>query len=657
MGTEPLWTEAEYYLTRAEYHDARRAYLGLVGNARDDRLPVLAPPGGVVAERITAISNGRGWVDAPEYQRTDPRGDLVLEAAALVRTTTPPGATVSTPPSRAALDAYARGKGPKPVATTRVVPDPARVAVLVAAPDLARLPPARVVERGARVPHVDLYPAPTSPDWVGLLAIPTPDRALHGTFLVRRDGAPLVSWEGWKTTPWGREVAVAWAPPRTGAWNAGGNGSTKAVTFGDGASSDVVLVAANHPVVPATALERMREPDAAAPAGLIPVRSRAVVFKDEGLNRATLTSQGWRGEYVEQRNTSLLEHVTQQVTNVAAAASRTVRKATRDVTDASWWQDVARTAATMVRDAGANLDRALHGDLQAAQALAAAALASAVAGPAGATLAASDDPWRDAARIGATYYAFHLSPLTTALKNATAGNVVQPLGGSVAVADAGARSPVRLGAVDLPLERYNVAGIAVTADDLAAAETLMYEVSTLAPDAANALLQRLARNGAYVDLILARLVIEAETDAKKRAALKAELVAKQAEFWQRYGQYLAKGAGLLLSAAGTPALGILAFQIAKTLYQMAVAAQQVEVALEAQHRAELEADRQLRALEAELARLDAALAALDAQDAAAAPPTVANLVLSAAPGDVAATPSAPVDKYWFSWLLRRWGGG
>jgi hypothetical protein len=70
--------EAAYPLTRAEWALARAGYYKFMGVPRDPSLPLLAPPGDVVARRITSLADTRSWVRAPEYQFAAPADDAPL---------------------------------------------------------------------------------------------------------------------------------------------------------------------------------------------------------------------------------------------------------------------------------------------------------------------------------------------------------------------------------------------------------------------------------------------------------------------------------------------------------------------------------------------------------------------------------------------------
>jgi hypothetical protein len=447
----------------------------------------------------------------------------------------------------------------------------------------------------------------------------TPDpRAWVGRWVVRGAGGgpwalppPAV---GWKETLWGRSVAVAFAPALAVAGPFRGPNRLEAF---EGGGTDVVLVRRDHPVIPREVLERQRDgADVADGNGVIrtPVRSRALLYVDGPGHGSIRRPEGLTGLLYRRASEGDFGRLVESLEGIARQAVGTVRAATRAVADADW------------------------GTLRAAGA---AAVASLVVGPAALTLLGSRDPWRDAARLGAVHYAFAWSPLTDLERHRTAtGGIVEPVGGSASAAEALVDRPVRFGVQDLAAPRYAVGPLAATADDLAAAEVWATRLTALAPETAQRTLEELARKGAFMDLIMARLVVEAQKDAEKRAALKADLAVRQAEFWREYGQYIAKGLSAVLSVAGTPAAGAALYTILSFLYQAGIAVQGLEVKLEAAHRAELDAERRLRALEAELARLEADLAAR----AKGAP----------APPEVKEAPAAPPARrrgYWFDWIL------
>ena len=439
--------------------------------------------------------------------------------------------------------------------------------------------------------------------------------------------APLMARDWWYPTAWGRALAVAFVPPH--AAPAGFPQDFRfpadmAAFSADGTVADVVLVRKAHPFLPPAVLERMRAgPDVVVDgAARVPVLSRGVAWNRGDGQNASRTGvgnpptrpPGWMGLLYRQASSGVIPSFLESV------------------------ESSVRTIRDTALQAGRNIGRAAQGDFGALQSLAAAALATAVLGPAGAALAGSTDPWRDAARLGAVHYALWLSPLTQAARG---GDIVQnpvpPTAGSTTVTQALLENPPRAGWSDLSGPTYHVAGFDVTADDVAAAEVWAQRLSVANPGELNRILQQITLAGGYVDLVLARLTIEAETNDDKREALKARVAAKQAEFNERYLKYIIAALSVI------PGIGT-ALTVAALLYQAAVALQGIEVSLRAARQAELALDREIRAMEMEIAALEREAAS---QASGPAP----------APSGTDAIPAAKDGFHpWYAWILRIWTG-
>ena len=438
--------------------------------------------------------------------------------------------------------------------------------------------------------------------------------------------APMPARDWWYATPWGRAMAVAFVPPTAApaGFPLDYRFPADVVAFSeDGSVADVVLVRKAHPFLPPAALERQRAgPDVVVDGvARVPVQSRGVAFNRgpgqvpsrTGVGTGSAARPpGWMGLLYREASSGVIPSFIDSV----ESAVRQVR-------------DVARQAGT-------NLRRAVQGDLGALQSLAAAALATAVLGPAGAALLGSNDPWRDAARLGAVHYALFLSPLVRAARG---GMIVEPAAGSASAGEALVAAPVRPGMTPLDAPTYQVAGLQVTLDDVAAAEVWAQRLSVANPGEVNRVLQQITLAGGFVDLVLARLTIEAETNDDKREVLKARVAAKQAEFNERYLKYITAALAVI------PGIGT-ALTIASLLYQAGVALQGIEVQLRAARQAELALDREIRAMEMEIAALER-----EARDAASGP--------APAPSGTDAVPPKPGAKgyeAWWHFLIKIWTG-
>lgn len=606
-----LDAEAEYLLTREEAVDARAGFYRATGNIRDDAaLPLPTPPGAVWVRRVTGVEPADPSTPIGTSERHfrlvfgDPASDYFVPLPDLraVRTNDL-GAVVVDAPAGVAV--------PNSLADLALVwPEPAGdvvSATVTVAPDLA------VSYASGQDPRVWVG------RWVarqpGYLATPLPARA--------------EDW--WRGSEWGRTFSVAFTPPRpaSGPFSNPGQASDVVPFSQDGTAIDLVLVRKDHPYLPAQVLERQRGGSDVVIDGVarVPVKSRGLSFVHGPGHIPHRLAEGWEGQLYRHVDPSGLESVVQSV-----------ESAVRDLRD-------------IVSRAGSNIVKAVtQGDIDALQSVAAAALAVAVAGPAGIALVGSDDPWRDAARLGALHYALWISPLTQAARGGDitqgritgASDLVNPFAGSLSASQALESAPVSPGFTNLQAPTYQVAGNSVSADDIAAAEVWAQRLMIAKPEEANRILQKIVLEGGYVDLVFARLTIEAEKDAAKRAALLARVAAKQAEFNEKYLKYIVKVLGVI------PGIGT-ALTIASILYQAAVALQGLEVALDAKRRAELAADRELAAIEAEIARLEAEIAALDA----GSNPTQPGTALPPVPA-----PGASVDAWraWWAYLLDRWTG-
>lgn len=483
-------------------------------------------------------------------------------------------------------------------------------------------------------------PPGASPDGAPLLPRPEGDLVAGASFDGRlralwvgrwvAGGAPAatsalpIAHDWWYPSAWGRELSVLLLP-LTAVSGPFAAGPSDWLAFGGNLDTDAVLVRSPHPYIPAAAIERQRAgPDVSWGGALrTPVRSRGVSWVRGPGHSARQTESGWTGQLYRQAPEG----------EIAGAWGAVV--------------DAAEGIVDSATGAARNLGRAATGDLDALQALAAAALVIAVTGGVGAGLAGqllqgtsvagSDDPWRAASRVGAIHYAFFISPLSQAWRS---GAAVDPAAGSTSAAQGMGASPVRAGMTQMDLETYQVGGLTVSADDVAAAEVWAQRVAVVAPEEANRVLQELARRGAFVDLVLARLVIEAEADDERRARLKAEIAAKQARWWEDYGQYIALALSTIASALGAAPVAMAGFALLEALYQAGIVAANLEVALDQQRRAELEAEREARLVEAEIARLEAELAAGGAPQAGV---------------DV---PVGGADRFrsWYAFLVDRWLG-
>jgi hypothetical protein len=113
------------------------------------------------------------------------------------------------------------------------------------------------------------------------------------------------------------------------------------------------------------------------------------------------------------------------------------------------------------------------------------------------------------------------------------------------------------------------------------------------------------------------------------------------------GQHIARVVGLLLDVVA-PGVGSLLFSLAKALYEVALAVQQLEVAAAAQR------DEERRA-RAELDAINAEIAALEASMVGAPPPPAVTQALPPLPAP-AATPSG--REAWYApvvrWADREW---
>lgn len=609
--TGSLDVEAEYFLTPAEWAEARkkyyrtdaRAWNGIGGTpARDDaRAPLVVPAGTVWLRKVTAVQALDAAVVGTKTIRYrlvygDPASDIALPAAYHA---------AGIPDIQALLDVGANVSGQ--VAWGRPASDIVAFNVTTA-PNLSvtYTPNAMPLGEGS-------YQTASPQQWIGrwvgdglpALAVAPPP--------------PASDW--WYALPWAQQVSLAFVPPTIVSGPVSLQAAT-VVPFPAG-KFDAVLVRRDHPYLPAEVLERQRVPGAAdVVVGYhvrVPVRSRAIAYIGAGSeNYPVRRAEGWTAILSHERSENLFQAAAGFVTNLASEIGNTVERAGRAIA---------------------------KGDVEA---IGVAALATAVTGPAGLALLGSKNPIRDASRLGAIYYAFNLSPLTALAKHYGAtGNVNVDISQSANVSASVDASPVSVGVTEMQVPRYGVGTVSATPDDLAAAEVWSYRLTAAAPDEAQRILVELARQGGFVDLILARLTIEAEADAKKREALKAELVTKQARFWDDYGQYIAKALAQVLSLFGSPLAGELAFALVKLLYEGAIRVQQAEVALRAQRVAEREAQEEMARLEAQLAALDAELAAADAS---APVPAQAPAPTSQAP-----TPTAKKSGWeWIAWLVRRW---
>jgi len=624
-----LLTNAEWYETRAKYYRA-------TGQARDDEaLPLPRPDGYVPARRITRISSLSAGGIAPRrllYEFDAPADDVTIDLSLYATVERPPGRLVQDPPTSVYDQATRRivtTPGPQ-----RFVPDPAMSIVVVARPALERGPQGALVTPGAPPPpDIAYYPSPPLADHVGMLAVQKDGPEGHHTYLVRRDGQPI-SPRGdtaWSTSRWAFEAALIFLPPLVlNAWRAPVPATS--VSF---EALVPVLVRYPHPWLPDSVFERAggeTVPAMLEETGFVAVRDYRI------LQTTTVAfplgdRQGVKelpgpypqgvvlvSAYTHRDPKDVIEKVGAEIAripgNAVAIASRI----------GSTFADVGRAVAS---GEFADLDR-----------LGAAAIASALVGPAGLALLGSEQPWRDAIRIGATGYALAASPLVAAGERAAAARL------SVARAEtaglpSGVGALVRPGVTpmtqpSIPL----VGGGHASASDVEAAEVLGRQLMALDPQGAQSLMLKIVREGGFIDLVLARLVIEAEANDAKREALKAEITAVQAEWWAKYGSRIAQAMALVLDVFA-PALGQLLFQVVNLLYQAALAAQQLEVALEAERR-----------LERELRAALAADAAADAPPPAAPAPTATP----PAPGPAPATP-APPPPWWRparDWIDREW---
>lgn len=583
-----LDAEAEFLLTRAEWAEARRGFYALGTHQRNDALyPMPVPAGAAWARRVTgvvAVDPGRVGTSTVRYR-------LLYDD---------PASDLVIPAGSA------WGYYPRPaddlVAVTATI-----------APDL----------------RTTLAPSPF--DWVGRwvvdLAVPAAVTAAP------KQAPPPRDW--WYGSPWARQVALAFIPssPSSGPFS-GANQASDVVPFGGALDTDVVLIRSPHPFLPKAAVERQRAgPDVVvAGAARTPVRSRGVSYVRGPGHQPKRAPEGWLGLLYRKESQNIFEQVISSI------------------------ESIARGVAQTVQQTGRNLAKAVTtGDLDALQAIAAATLVTVVTGGLGAgvagqalqwsSIAGSDDPWRAAARVGAIHYAFFASPLTQAFRGGLA--LAEPLGGSASATDALAQQAVRPGLTELNLRTYSVAGMSVSADDVAAAEVWALRLAAVDPAEANRLLQQLVAAGGYVDLVLARLVIEAEANAQKRAALKAKVAVQQATFWNDYGQYIAGALAAVATALGVGPLAAAGFAILQMLYQAGVQAASIEVALDAQRRAELAAEREAQAIEAEIARLEAELASL---------PVPAGSDATGQGGQYGQGGQGGQYRSWYGWLVDLWLG-
>lgn len=633
--------EAAWVLTRSEWFDARAAYYRASGIARDDgALPLVSGIGTIWARRITGLANARSWVDAPEYVLADPASDMPLALGDLVEVTEPPG-TLYTPPARFDQRTLARIQDPP-----YTVPDPARAVFVSADADLAALPPPAVLPRGALLPHARLYPAEPLPRAVGVFSVRAQDvRLPHGRWLARRDRGPLVPDLSWRASNWGRAPSVVFVPPAViGSANTSRADSIILET------EDAVLTSLPHPFIPASAVERavlepgwIDAPPGTARAGqvqykLARVRSMVVLTASGSGNGAQRLEPGWIGSH-ERSDPSLARQISREISRID--------------------DNVARIAGAVVSGVTAAAQNVARGELTLDQ-IGAAVLAVALTGPAGLTLLGSDDPWRDATRIGALHYAIAWSPLTKSVREFADtrfgyGLAVQRAGGGAA-----AVPPVgqefRPGLNDLSEPHFDVPGVgSVSASDIEAAEVVSEKMMVLDRDGAQALLVKIVEGnqyfGGYIDLVFARLVVEAETNEEKREALLERFTMKQALWWDKYGQHIARAMGFIMDVFA-PALGSLLFSLAKALYEAAIRVQQLEVAARNQREAE-------RADRLEVQRLDAEIAALERSmlESGIPIPTAPVIVI---PGNYPPTTSPtalgvePWYAPWTRYALREW---
>lgn len=634
--------EAAYALTRTEMFDARAAFYRFVNMPRDDKLmPIDVPAGDVVARRVTAITDARSWVRAPEYQLGDPASDVLLRYADLVITTDPPGRTVQDPAPVLNPGILRVGEvrryGPLP--PPRFFPDATRAVAMLAAPALASIPPPVVLRKGEVGPVVALYPRPVDQNLVGMLAV-TCAAADHGKFLVRRDGGPIVADTSWRSTAWGDELAHVFVPPVV----MGGYGVTAPASVLQFDQEDAVLVADPHPYIPASALSRVTlEPPTAtldnvffqvAPRTMTlrRVRSLGIAYLSGDQNGPRRLEPGWLGS-----------HEKREVQDVARQISREISR----IDD-----NVARIAGAVVASVQAVARNVASGDLSLDQ-IGAAVLVTALTGPAGLVLLGSDHPWRDAIRVGALHYALAYSPLVKLGERVTAQGLAVERAGGGSVARPAAGAPLRVGVADLSEPHFDVGGVLVSASDIEAAEVVAQQMLLLDRAGAQALLEKIVLGagqygGLYVDLVLARLVVEAEGDAKRRQALLAQFVGLQAQWWDSYGQYIARAVGTALDVVA-PGLGSLLWSIAKMLYEAALMVQKLEVQAAAQRAADRRAREELAALEALIAALEAEMA----RGAGALVPVAAPAPTAApAPGTLAR------PERWYApalrWAAREW---
>lgn len=628
--------EAAWVLSRSEWYDARAAFYRATGWGRDDNaLPLVSGLGTIWARRITGLANSRSWVDAPEYILGDPATDVPLALADLVEVLEPPGTLEPAPPPQ--YDRRTLVRLPDP--PRKMIPDPLRTVLVLADPDYTAIPAPQVLPKGAVGPHARLYPAEPSPLNVGVLAVRSADvRLPHGRWLARKDRGPLAPDLGWRLANWGRVPSVVFVPP---AVIGSANPSRADAMVLE--AEDAVLTSSPHPFIPASAIERAVLEPATVPAPLgtsrrgVPqarlarVRSAVVLTASGGGNGAQRFEAGWIGSH-EKSEPSLGRKISREISRID--------------------DNVMRIAGAVTSSLAAAAQNVVKGELTLDQ-IGAAVLAVALTGPAGLTLLGSDDPWRDATRIGALHYALAFSPLTKSVREFADtrfgwGLAVQRAGGgAVAVAPGQAFRP---GLNDLAEPHFDIPGIGqVSASDIEAAEVVSEKMLVLDRAGAQALLVKIVEGnqyfGGYIDLIFARLVIEAEADEEERNRLLARVVGKQAAWWDKYGQYIAQAMSTVMPGPGT-----LLFQIAKALYQAAIIVQTMEVQMRAQREQE-RADRQtLDRLEAEIAAIEASLLA------AGAPfPAPPNVPLAAA-GSVAILPAAPSPWYapWVQAAVREW---
>lgn len=613
-----LLTNGEWYETRARYYRATSA-------ARDDALlPLPRPLGYVPARRVTRISalTAGGITPRRLLYEFDVAADDVLVDLALYDTVRRPPGRVVLGPSVSVYDSVSRRIVTTP-GPERFEPDPTMSIVILAKPALERGPQGAIVMKGhPEPPDILYYPEAPKYEHIGMLAVQKDTADGHGQYLVRKDGKPIDPRGdiAWTRTPWAYEVALVFVPPLT--LNA--YGAPVPATFESFGALVPVIVRYPHPWLPESVFERagteavtlvLEEGGMALPRSYRRLMTTSIVFPVGERQGIREVDGSLVSAYVHRDPKDLIEKVLDELERIPGNV--------RDI--------ASRIGSTI----GAAAQAVARGDLTQLDNIAAATLATALTGPAGLALLGSEKPWRDAIRIGATSYALALSPLVAMGERAAMAGLAVDRAATGGVPRLEA-STVRQGVTPITEPRIQLLGGGVaTASDIEAAEVLARQLMALDPDGAQSLMVKIVREGGFIDLVLARLVIEAEKDEAKRDALLAEITQVQAEWWQRYGSRIAQALGVVLDLFA-PGVGQLLFALVNLLYQAALTLQGLEVQL----MLERQAERELRAQLGD---------PVPPEPAPAPPPPTPP---AAAPAPAAARPTW--WRPWADWAAREW---